>query len=57
MGHVSMPSPSDFELEESLYHDHPSGTSSWESDISVDIILENLSVNMVSTSYLEEEDD
>ena len=45
------------ESEESLYHDHPSGKSSWESDISVDAIFKDLSVNMVSTSHLEDEEE
>ena len=48
--------PSGFESEESLYHDHSSGMSLWESDISVSTIFEDLSVNMVPTSHLEDED-
>jgi len=47
---------SDFESEESLYHDHSSGTSPWESDVSVSDIFRDLSVNMISTSHLEDED-
>jgi len=31
--------------------------SSWESDIRVDAIFKNLSVNMVSTSHLKGEDE
>jgi len=54
---VSTPIPSGSESEESLYHDHSSGTSSWESNISVRSILEDLSVNMVSTSHMEDEDE
>jgi len=50
----STPIPLDFKSEESLYHDHSSGMSSWESDVSLCAIFENLSVNMVSTSHLEE---
>jgi len=45
------------ESEESLYHDHLSGKSSWQSDISVEAIFKDLSVNMVSTSHLEDEDE
>ena len=52
-----MPIPSDFESEESLYYDHSSGTSSWESNVSIDTIFRNLLVNMVSTSHLEDEDE
>jgi len=47
--------PSDFESEESLYHDNSSGTSSLELDVNVGTIFENLSVNLISTSHLEEE--
>ena len=57
LGYLSTPSPSDFKSEESLYHDHLSGTSSWESDVSLGTIFENLSVNMVSTRHLEEENE
>ena len=41
------------ESEESLYHNHSSGTSSWESDVSVGNLFREFSVNMVSTSHLE----
>jgi len=54
LGYVSAPSLSDFKSEESLYHDHSSGTSSWESDVSLGTIFENLSVNILLTSHLEE---
>ena len=47
--------PSDFESEESLYHDNSSGTLSLELDVNVGIIFENLSVYLISTSHLEEE--
>ena len=49
--------PSGSESEGSLYHDHSSSTSSWESDISVGVIFKDLSVNMVSTSHLKDEDE
>ena len=49
--------PLGFESEELLYHDHSSDTSSWESDISVGTIFKNLSVNIVSTSHMEDEDE
>ena len=45
------------EFEESLNHYHSSGTSSWESDVSVGNIFRELSVNMVSTSRLEDGDE
>ena len=49
--------PSGFESEESLYQDHSSGMSLWESDINIDTMFENLSANMVSISHLEDEDE
>ena len=57
LGYVSTPIPSAFESEESLYHNHSSVTSSWESDISVGNIFKDLSVNMVSTSHPEDGDE
>jgi len=57
LGYISTPIPSTSESEESLYHDHSSCTSSWESDVSVGGIFKELSVNMVSTSHPEEEDE
>ena len=45
------------EFEESLYHNYSSGTSSWESDVNVDNIFGELSVNMVSTSHLQDRDE
>jgi len=54
---VSTPIPLASESEELLYHNHSSGTSSWESDVSISNIFEELSVNMVSTSHLEDEDE
>jgi len=48
---MSTPIPSASESEESLYHDHSLGTSSWELDVSVGDIFKDLSVNMVSTSH------
>ena len=57
LGYVSTPIPSAFESEESLCHDDSSGTSSWESDVSVGNIFRELSVNMVSASHLEDGDE
>jgi len=54
---VSTPIPSASESEESLYHNYSSGTSLWELDISVSNLFGELSVNMVSTSYLVDGDD
>ena len=54
---MSTPVSSDFKFEGSLYHDHSSDTPSWESDVSVGAIFENLSINMVSTSNVEDEDE
>jgi len=57
LGYVSTPIPSASKSEESLYHNHSSGTSSWESDVSVGNLFRELSVNMVSTSHLEDGDE
>jgi len=57
LGYVSTPILSASESEESLYHNHSSGTSSWESDISIDNIFKDLSVNMVSTSHPKDRDE
>jgi len=57
LGYVSTPIPSASESEESLYHNHSSGTLSWESDVSVGNLFGELSVNMVSTSHLEDGDE
>ena len=57
LGYVSTLIPSASESEESLYHSHSSGISSWESDVSVDNIFKELSVNMISTSHLEDGDE
>ena len=46
-----------FESEESLFHNHSSSTSSWESDVSDGNIFKELSVNMVSTSHPEDGDE
>ena len=53
---MSTPILSGSEFDKLLYHDHSSDTSSWESYISVGAIFEDLSVNMVSISHLEDED-
>jgi len=57
LDYVSTPIPSASESEESLCHNHSSGTSLWESDISVSNIFKQLSVNMVSTSHPENGDE
>ena len=54
---MSTPIPSASDSEETLGHDYSSGTSSWESDASVGNIFRELSVNMVSTSRLEDRDE
>ena len=51
------PIPSVSESEGLLYHNHSSGTSSWESDVSVNNIFKDISVNMVSTSHPEDGDE
>ena len=57
LGYVSTPIPSASESEESLYHNYSSGMSSWESDVSVSNLFGELSVNMISTSHLEDGDE
>jgi len=57
LGYVSTPVPSASGSEGSLYHNHSSGISLWESDVSVGNIFRELSVNMVSTSHLKDGDD
>jgi len=54
LGYVSTPIPSAAESEESLYHNHSSGTSSWELGVSVGNLFRELSANIVSTSHLED---
>ena len=55
LGYVSTSVLSDFESEEELYHHSSSATSSWDLDVSVRGFFESLSVDMVSTSYLEDD--
>jgi len=50
---VSTPISSAAKSKESLYQNHSSGTSSWESDVSVVNIFKDLSVNVISTSHPE----
>jgi len=57
LGYMSTPIPLTSESKELLYHNYSSGTSSWESDISVGNIFGELSVNMISTSHLENGDE
>jgi len=54
---VSTPTPSTSKSEGLLYHDHSSDTSSWESDVSDGNIFKDLSVNMISISHPEDEDE
>jgi len=57
LGYVSTLAPSASDSRESSDHDYSSGTSSWESDVSVGDIFGEFSVNMVSTSHLEDGDE
>ena len=50
-----MPVSSEFESEEEVYHVSSSTTSSWDSDVSSGDIFGSFSVNMVSTSHLEDD--
>ena len=53
LGYVSTPVPSASDSGGLSGHNYSSGTSSWDSDISVGNIFRDLSVNMASTSHLE----
>jgi len=55
--YVSTLTPSASESEGLLYHNHSSGMSSWESDVSVGNIFKDPSVNMVSASHPEDGDE
>jgi len=55
LGYVSTPVSSALESEKEVDHDSSSATSSWDSDVSIGDFFESLSVNMVSTSYLEDD--
>ena len=57
LGYVSTPAPSASDSGGSSGHSYSSGTSSWESDVSVGNIFRELSVNMVSTGHLEDGDE
>jgi len=56
-GYVSTPVPLNSKSKESPCHDHSSGTSSWEPDVSIGAIINSLLANMVSTSHLKDEDE
>ena len=55
LGYVSTLVSLDPEPEEEVYRDNLSAISSWNSDISVGNIFKSLSVNMVSSSHLEDD--
>ena len=55
LSYVSTPISSDSRSEEEVYHDSSSATSSWNIDVSIGDIFGSLLVNMVSTSYLEDD--
>ena len=57
LDYVSTPVSSDFESEEEVDNDCSSITSSCDWDVSVGVIFESLSVNMISTSHLEKNEE
>ena len=57
LGYITPLVSSDQESDEYALGDHSSGTSSYDSDVSIDNIFGTLSVNMTSISHLEEEDE
>ena len=54
LSYVTILVSSNQESEKKVYHDSSSATLSWDSDVSVDNIFGSLSVNMISTSHLED---
>lgn len=54
---MSDPVTSKSDSDELVYHDYSSNTSSWSSDASVGAVFRALSVNMVLTNHLEEDED
>lgn len=54
LGYVTS-TQSDSNSVESVYHDHSSSTSSWESDVGVGAVFKSLFVDMVLTSHLEDD--
>jgi len=54
---VFTPVSSDPESEKEVYHDCSSTTSSWDSDVSINAIFKSFSMNIVSASHLENEDE
>ena len=44
-------------MKKEVYYDSSSATPSWDSDVSVSDIFESLSVNMISTSHLEDDEE
>ena len=57
LGYVSTPVSSDLESEEEVYHDSSSAIPSWDSDVSISDIFGSLSMDMVSTSHLEDNEE
>jgi len=55
LGYVSTPVSLDPESEKEVYLDSSSATSSWHSNVSIGDIFESFSVNMVSTSHVEDD--
>ena len=55
LGYVTSSVSLDSESEKEVYHDSSSAMSLWDSDVSVGDIFKSLSVNMVSTSHLEDD--
>ena len=52
-----MPVLSGPESEKEVYRDNSSETSSWDSDVSIGDIFRSLSVNMVSTSHVGDDEE
>ena len=57
LSYVSMAVSSGLESEKEVRHESLSATSSWDSDVSIGDIFGSLSMNMVSTSHLEDDEE
>jgi len=57
LSYVTTPVSSDSKSKKDVYNDSSSVTSSWDSNVIIGDIFENLSVNMVSTSHFEDDEE
>ena len=55
LGYISTPVSSNPKSEKEVDHDSSLATSPWDSDVSIGNIFRSLSVNMVSSSHVEDD--